>query len=213
MRSSERETLERRIHDLCNRGDVVGAVEAVLAGYGKDLLHLLNSILRDPDSARDAFSALSEHLLKDLPAFRWESSLRTWLYRVARNVAYRLLASSRPRREQSLDEGALAQQVQRERSRTAPWLRTQVKERFRELRSQLAPHEQTLLMLRVDRRMSWVDVARAMAATDESLTPADLARRATVLRQQFQRIKARLRELALQEELLSQGSGDSSNHA
>ncbi|SEM26184.1 RNA polymerase sigma-70 factor, ECF subfamily [Stigmatella aurantiaca] len=203
MRPNEREAWERRIHDLWRQGEVGTAVEVALSAYRPEYLKLLNSILHDRERSQEAYSSLSEALLRDLPAFRWECSFRTWSYRVARNVGYRLLASPM-RREQPVSHGAFAHEVQPERSGTDPWLRTQVKDHFRALREQLHPHEQRILTLRVDQRMSWTEVARAMAGSDESLNTADLMRRATVLRQQFQRIKNRLRELAEQDGLLSQ---------
>ncbi len=205
MQPEERETREQRIHELCEQGDVGRAVEEALAGYGAEFMRLLGSLLNDRERAREAYGILSETLLMDLPGFRWESSFRTWAHRVARNVAYRM-ATSPAGREVPVSHGAFEQQVHREWSRTRPWLRTDIKERVRALRSQLEPSEQLLLELRIDRRMSWTDVARHLSGPDEPMTSDALARRSAVLRQQFQRIKARLRALAREAELLSRES-------
>jgi len=202
MRPRERESLERLLRELCERGELGRVVELALAAYEPELLRLLGSILRDPERTREAFSDVSEHLLRSLPSFRWESSLRTWVYRLARNIGYRH-ATAPARRELPVSRGAFLHEVQPERSQTNPWLQTLVKERFRLLREQLTRHEQTLLLLRVDQQLSWLEVARALSAPDEDLTAEALSRKAAVLRQQFQRIKVRLRELAQEEELLS----------
>jgi RNA polymerase sigma-70 factor (ECF subfamily) len=168
-------------------------------------MRLMASLLEDKEKAREASAIFSETLLLDLPAFRWESSFRTWARRVARNVAYRMAAAP-SRREVPVSQGAFDQQPHHEWSRTRPWLRTDVKDRVRALRAQLEPYEQTLLQLRIDQRMSWTDVARRLSEPGESLTSEALARRAAVLRQQFQRIKVRLRALAREAELLSRES-------
>lgn len=202
MQPREREALEQRVHDLCRDGDVGGAVEAAVAGYGPELLRLMGAILKDPERTREAFSDFCEVLLKDLPDFRWQSSLRTWAYQVARHLAYRHAAANNWR-EVPVSRDAFAQEAHRGRSQTQPWLRTTIKERFRRLRSRLGPYEQTLLALRVDRRLSWEEVARELAPSSERMSQEELRRRAAVLRQQFQRIKARLRELAEEEQLLS----------
>ncbi len=202
MQPREREALEERIHELCEHGDVGGAVEAALEGYGPELLRLMGSILKDPERTREAFSDFSEVLVKDLSAFRWQSSFRTWAYQVARHLAYRHAAAG-PLREVPVTRDGFAREVQRARSQTQPWLQTSVKERFRRLRAQLGPYEQKLLALRVDRRLSWEEVARELAPTSEALAPDELRRRVAVLRQQFQRIKTRLRELAEEDHLLS----------
>ncbi|MFP2932695.1 RNA polymerase sigma factor [Pyxidicoccus sp. 3LG] len=202
MEPEEREAVEQRIRELCQQGDVGRAVEVALSGYGEELMRLLTSLLRDPERAREAYAIFSESLLMDLPGFRWECTFRTWAHRVARNVAYRL-ASAPAGREMPVSHGAFDHHAHHDWSRTRPWLRTDIKERIRALRSRLEPHEQTILELRVDQRLSWTDVARRMAEPGETLTPEVLTRRAAVLRQQFQRIKARLRQLAREAELLS----------
>jgi len=202
MKPDDREALEQRIREYCEQGDVGRAVEEALAGYGPELMGLLVSLLEDRERAREAYAIFSETLLMDLAAFRWESSFRTWAHRVARNIAYRLAAAP-SHREVQVSQGAFDGQVHHDWSRTRPWLRTDIKDRVRALRAQLEPSEQTLLELRIDQRMSWTDVARRLSDPGEVATSEALARRAAVLRQQFQRIKVRLRALAREAALLS----------
>ena len=77
-----------------------------------------------------------------------------------------------------------------------------MKERFRALRESLPPQERQLLALRLDQQLSWREVAAHMAGSNGSLTDEALDRKATTLRQQFQRAKARLHALALEDSLL-----------
>ncbi len=203
MRASQRALVERSLQELCARGEVRLAVEGALEVYGAEIQRLLAAVLRhEPELARDAYSLFCESLLRDLPAFRWESSFRTWAFRVARNLAYRL-ASSPVRREQSLSQGVCEQVAHAERTPTVPWLRTSIKARFRDLHEKLDPDERLLLVLRVDRRLSWLDVAREMAGPGEAPPSALLQRKAAVLRQQFRHLKERLRALAREDLLLS----------
>lgn len=198
----ERETREQEIHALCDQGDVGSAVERTLQVYGREILRLMHSVLHQPDLARDAFSVFSENLLKGLPGFRWESSLRTWAYRLARNACYQVMHAPSTR-EQPMSLSALPDEAEHQRTETHPWQRTSVKERFRELREKLKPEERMLLMLRVDQKLSWTEIARVMGEPEEASENAALARRAAALRQQFQRLKTHLRELAVQEGLIS----------
>ncbi|ATB34141.1 RNA polymerase sigma factor [Melittangium boletus] len=208
MHADERELLEREIQGLSERGDVAGAVERALQGYGQEILRLMTAMLHDPDRGRDAFSVFSENLLRGLPGFRWESSFRTWAYRLARNACVQVMRSPAVRREQPVSMSAMPEEPFAVRSDTRPWQRTSVKERFRALRESLDPQERLLLSLRVDQRLSWEDVAKVMAEGEEPLPAAALKRRAAALRQQFQRVKEHLRTLAEQEGLVA--SGDSS---
>lgn len=202
-----REQAEQVLHALCTRGEYGAAVELAMRTYGPELRRLMASVLHHPELAKDAFGLFSENLVKGLPGFRWESSFRTWAYRLARNACYHQLHSP-SLREQPVSEPA-ANEPQRHRTDTHPWQRTAVKERFRALREQLEPQERMLLMLRVDQRQPWTEIARVMVESDEPLTRDALNRRAAALRQQFQRVKARLRALAIEQGVISAESVES----
>jgi RNA polymerase sigma-70 factor, ECF subfamily len=207
MQVTNREQLEQEIHDLCKQGELHQAVDRIMRGYGRDIRRMVNSVLPDDERAQDAFGLFSERLLKGLENFRWESSLRTWAYRMARNACLKLVSSAAAR-EVPVSRSALPEQSLRQRTTTSPWQRTEVKERFRALRRSLDPQDQKLLELRVDQHLPWQEVARAMSTPEEPLTGEALMRRATAMRQQFQRIKARLRTLAMQEGLMSHQDED-----
>ncbi|WP_224241391.1 RNA polymerase sigma factor [Hyalangium gracile] len=201
--SNGREQLEQEIRELCLRGDTAGAVERALQGYGMEIMRLMASVLHNPELAKDAFSVFCESLLKGLPSFRWESSFRTWAYRLARNACYQLVHAPSAR-ETPVSSSAIPEAPLGNRSDTRPWQRTSVKERFRALRESLEPDERMLLMLRVDQRLAWTEVARVMWDSDEPMTSAAVTRKATALRQQFQRIKVHLRQMAIEQGLIEQ---------
>ena len=87
---------------------------------------------------------------------------------------------------------AIAQEV---RSSTATQRQFEIQGRLAKLRTALHPDEQSLLILRVDRELSWKEVAQVMS---ESETPLDEA----ALRKRFERLKARLHKMAKKEGLL-----------
>jgi RNA polymerase sigma-70 factor (ECF subfamily) len=66
-----------------------------------------------------------------------------------------------------------------------------------------------LLILRVDRRLDWTEIARVLLETPEHLPPdaAALKREAARLRKRFQIVKDRLRERVEREGLLGGGPG------
>ncbi|MCY1082941.1 RNA polymerase sigma factor [Archangium lansingense] len=212
MQLEEREKLEQEIRALSKQGDLAGAVERALEGYGQEIMRLMASVLHDYERSRDAFSLFSENLLRGLSGFRWESSFRTWAYRLARNACYQVMHAPAGR-EQPMTTSRLPDEAIKMRSETRPWQRTSVKERFRALRESLDPQERMLLLLRVDQRLSWDEVARVMSEGEEELTDAALKRKAAALRQQFQRIKSHLRSLAEEEGLISPDADDSPTHA
>lgn len=200
MQTNGREESERRIHELCLQGDIRRATEGLLALYGPQILKFLRVQLRNDDRADEAFSIFSESVLLDLPRFRWESSARTWAYRVAKNVIHHLRRAAA--REEPVTGSRFSALGQPERTETPLWLRTDVKRRFRALLARLTAEEQMLLELRLDRKLPWQQIAQATAAPGAPLRPEELKRRSDVLRQKYQRIKTRLRLLGREAALI-----------
>lgn len=192
---------ESEIRRLCEQRAYNEAVELTLELYGEELRRFIRAVLRRPDLAKEVYSCACEKLLKNLARFRWESSLRMWLFRVARNECMEGLRSP-TRREQPVSHPP-SDAAQPERSRTKPWLRTEVKEGFRALREQLSPHERMLLQLKVEQDLPWTDVAEILWDEPAPPTPEALEKRAVALRQQFKRLKERLKALAIESGLLN----------
>jgi RNA polymerase sigma-70 factor (ECF subfamily) len=151
---------------------------------------------------QDVFSEVLESTWRALPKFEWRSSLRTWLYTMARHAASAALKSRRRKEQRMITSAALAGVGERVRTETAAHLRTEVKDKFRQLREQLDEDEQMLLVLRVDSKLPWRELARVMAGPDVELSNAELDTHSARLRQRFQSIKDRLRALAEAEGLI-----------
>lgn len=195
---------EQAIRDACERRDWAAAVTAALSAYEVEVYSFLCARLRSEADAHEVFAQLREDLWRGLEGFEWRCSFRTWLYTLARSAAVRFERSpvnqgARWRPMSQVTEPAAA-----ERSRTRPYLRTDVKDRFAALRSSLSADEQTLLVLRIDRGMDWEEVARVFHGDDLS-DDAELRRKAASLRQRFRTLKRRLTELAAAEGLLDEG--------
>ncbi len=141
MKATERDQLEERLRALCEAGEYGSAVALGLEGYGAEIRKLMWVVLKEGSKVDDAFGMFSEQLLKSLPDFRWQSSFRTWAHAMARNICLQATRSPAAR-EYLMTEGGLDRQAQRERTETPPWVKTDVKRRFRALQERLSPHEQ-----------------------------------------------------------------------
>ena len=200
-RPSSDTELEADLRALWNADKMQEAATLALRRYGPELLGYLHAMASrsggpgtsghpDPD---ELFSRLCEQLWKHLPTFRWESSVRTWAYVVARNLLRaeaRAAAGPRGKVEGLRDTHAsrLAADV---RSTTALHLRTESKDALQRIRDALDPDDRTLLILRVDRNMAWRDIAAVLHGDDDP--PVDPTKAAAALRKRFERLKARLR--------------------
>lgn len=185
---------------LLQAGDRRAAVEATLKQLGPEVHGFILAMVRDPDLAQEAFSIFCEDVWRGLPDFRWNSSLRTWLYAVARNASHRA-RRNKARARLLLDDAEFTSLEAELRSQTATYLRTDVKDAVRDLREQLTEDEQELLILRVDRDMSWAEIAQVRLAP-ESVDEAQLQREASTCRKRFERTRQRLKKLALAQGLI-----------
>lgn len=203
----ERARLEAPARQAIAAGERASAATIALRLYGSEIYAFLAATTASQSQADDVYGDFCEVLWNQLTAFRWQASLRSWMYAIARTLALRHKVDGlrRRRRTQTLDlapeVAALAAEV---RTSTLELLRTSVKDRFRALRAELPAEEQELLLLRVDRELSWRDIARILAEgdPDDGTASPELDRRAALLRKRFERAKERLRTLAAERNLL-----------
>lgn len=189
------ENVEAAVREAHRSGDLERAVQLGLSHYRAEVYSFLCARLGSEVDAHEVFGQTSEDVWRGIAAFRWQCSFRTWLYTLARHAAIRFERSpaNQSGRRQSLSRAPEA--IERERSHTRPYLRTDVKDRLSRLRATLTPDEQSLLVLRVDRGLSWEEVSRVLHDDGEA-DDASIRRNAVNLRQRFRQLTERLRERA-----------------
>lgn len=194
--TEDRAATEARIRDATTAGDFQRAATQALQLYGSEVFGYLCNVARDEDLASDAFGATCERLWKGLPGFRWESSLRSWLYTIARNAISTLRAHPSRKPDRNASESELAELAHKIRTETLPMHRTEIREGIRALRDELSPEDAELVLLRIDRKMSWRDIARVVHED------ADPDKHTAALRKRFERAKEHLRRLATERGLV-----------
>ena len=192
--STDAEPVEAAIRARFDAGDLDGTIAKALEAYADELFGFLIGLARERTQAEDAFSAACERMWRGLPKFRWDSTFRVWAYRIARNEFLRSTREVTKARKHTpiSDIASVRAAVDRVRSSTPIYERTEVKDKFAELRAQLEPEDLMLLGLRIDRKMAWADIAKVLAATDDEPS----AREVAVLRKRYERLKAKLRAAA-----------------
>lgn len=175
------------MEELLRAGDVSAAATEALRGHGPEILRFLRSILRDEDDAADAFSHFAENLWRGLPAFRGQSSLRTWAFRIAWNAARTLRHDAWHRRGRRFATGEASLLAEEIRTKTAIRVERQ-RDELDAIRQELTAEDQTLLALRLDREFSWEEIAEVLSAGGERV-------QALALMKRYERLKKRLAEL------------------
>jgi RNA polymerase sigma-70 factor (ECF subfamily) len=189
----------------CRGGDYRAAATCIYRAYGTEIYSFLLAQFRGDEScAEEVFSEFTEDFWRGLPSFEWRCAIRAWCYKLARHAASRFRRSrhNRPDKHLPLATQPFLEQLAHEaRTSTRPYLKTQIKDEFQRLRDLLTREEQDLLILRVDRDLSWRDIAFDTSA-EENPSEEELKRREVSLRQRFTQLKRRLRDLAEKQGLL-----------
>jgi RNA polymerase sigma-70 factor (ECF subfamily) len=200
-----REALERSIRARFDAGDKRGAATSLLQAYGREVLGFLIARLRDRDAAAEVFSLFTVDLWKGFDGFRWQCTARVWAYTLARHAASHYISDARKRRERDVSlsrAGPLSAIEQKIRTTTLAAARTEARSRMAQLRESLPIEDQTLLILRVNRRLDWREIAQVIGGDGEAIGEAGLDREAARLRKRYQLVKDKLRRLAVEQGLI-----------
>lgn len=188
------EDVDREVRVLLGDGEIERATELAIRTYGPELVGWLRAIFASEGDAQEAFSRMSEDLWRSLQRFDARCSIRTWCYMLARHAAARV--RSHPRNEREILFSSLPSVLG---AVTHVWNTTkggahQAAGVYAAIRSELDEDDQTLLVLRVDKNLSWREIAQVLCGED---APADeVERLAATLRKKFERLKERLRTIA-----------------
>lgn len=90
IRGAEDEAL-----DAVRRGDLGGALTVLMDAYGDEIYRHCLAVLGAEASAADVHQTVFVQAFRDIPRFRGQSSLRTWLYAIARHRCLDALRSKR----------------------------------------------------------------------------------------------------------------------
>jgi len=175
--------------------DLRGAATEALRALGPKILGYLQAVLKDEADAADAFSVFAERLWRGLPAWRGESTLKTWAFKLAWNAALNLKDEAWRRRGRRFRTGEASRLADEIRTRTALRVERQ-RQALDALRAELNEEEQTLLVLRIDQQLSWEEIAEVMAGPEG---PPESA----ALRKRFERLKEKLTKLAKERGLVT----------
>jgi RNA polymerase sigma-70 factor (ECF subfamily) len=194
--SERRSPLEARIATHLDQGELTQAATEAVRGYGPQILVYLAAMLQDSEAARDVFSQFCENLWKGLGGFRRGSSFKTWAYQVARNAALVYMRDPYRHRVRPFEASEISRIAHEVASSSAAYLKSSAKDSLSRIRRYLDAEEQTLLLLRIDQKMSWGEIAEIMSEQGQPLSEV-------ALRNRFQRIKAKLRRMAKAEGMSS----------
>lgn len=194
-------SIEARVQELCGASDWDGAATLTLRHYGPEILGYLAAIDHGGTALDDGFSRFSEAMWRGLPSFEWRSSLRTWLYVIARHSFSRAITVERRARADRLGTQTAQRIADEVLAGSRQLIESEQQSAIGRLRALLDTDEQTLLILRVDRGLEWLEIAEVLCP-EQLADETQRAQAATRLRKRFSRVKRKVRVLAEQQGLL-----------
>jgi RNA polymerase sigma-70 factor (ECF subfamily) len=196
------EAVEAAIHALCLQQAWKEATTRLLQDYGPEIAAYVRAIGRQ-DLTDQAYSDFAVDLWVGLQRFEWRCTARGFAFALARRAvqrAYRKELRTRALARTWASETWLREVIERTRSATPHYLKSEVKTRLRALRDRLSEEERSLLILRIDRGMSFSDLAVVLAEEHED-TPEQRKRTEARLRKRFQLLKDKLKRMVVEEGL------------
>jgi RNA polymerase sigma-70 factor (ECF subfamily) len=183
-------------------GNATAAATETLRTLGPEVLGFLSGVLGDDADADEVFAAMSERLWHSLVSFEWRCSLRTWAYVIARHEISRFRRRARRHLAGRVRISELADAIAAVHSETRSTQRSARRRKLTVLRDELPPDDRTLLVLRVDRDLSWEEIALVFIRDPRRCTEENRKREAARLRKRFQLVKERLARRVREEGLL-----------
>ncbi len=179
---------ENGIAEALARGDTDAAAEVAIRGYSPEIVAYLTRLLRSSDDAADAHSYWAEDVWKGIGSFEGRGSPRVWAYRVASRSAARVAREAWRRRRLRMPT-TMASRIAAEVRSSGGASRDRHAAAMDKLRQTLSYKDRELLILRLDRRLSFRAVAAVLGREGKPLDEA-------AVRKRFERLKEKLGELA-----------------
>lgn len=183
--------LDDRIRELLGARQISEATTLALRVLGPEMLGFLSGVLGDADGD-EAFQSFSEHLWRSLDRFQGRCTMRTWAYVIARRAISKFRRGERRHLEGRVPISEL-QDVLEEVRKTRTTLAAD-RQRLTKLRDELKIPDRMLLIMRVDRSLSFEEIAMAFADDPDVLSTEELKRESARLRKRFQLVKRSLME-------------------
>jgi RNA polymerase sigma-70 factor (ECF subfamily) len=183
--------VDQRVRALLAAGQTSEAATLALRELGPEVLGFLSGVIGDAD-ADEVYSTWSERLWRSLKGFEGRCSLRTWMYVLARREISRFRKGARRHAEGRVPLSDFKDVLPAASRRTRSTIATEKQRQLTALRDELPIEDRTLLILRVDRKLGFDDIALAFAENPEAFAEVDRRREAARLRKRFQLVKQRL---------------------
>ncbi len=172
---------ERSAGEALERADREGALSILMSAYGTGVYRFCLQLVGDPDLAEDVHQMTFVQAFRDMGRFKGRSTLKTWLFGIARHRSLDALKSRR-RREQRFPPGhAIAERSDPSANAEQGMLRRSVRQAISDCLGELTPRVRATFALRFQHAFTYPEIAEIGGELATTLQ-ARVARALPVLR-------------------------------
>jgi RNA polymerase sigma-70 factor (ECF subfamily) len=150
-------TDDQLIHRIKD-GDM-GAFEELVLRYQKPIYAFVLRMLKNPSDAEDTVQKVFLLAYQNLKGFRFESSFKTWLYRISINQCHNHFRQQKKREFTPLEELPLADSRD---SQEEDFSQKELRALAQKAIEQLPPKQKMVLTLRIDQDLSFEEIGKAL---------------------------------------------------
>ena len=186
--------LETRIRVAIEVQEWVEAATFILTGYGPELVTYLLVLLSEHHAVTQGFSRLGSQIWRNLADCPSDVSVRTWTYQQVRQAAFDASNEHWKASEDAWSGPELTAIANKVLSGTLEYLASSSSTKGSILRRSLERDDRELLLLRIDRKFEWSQLAYIM--TGRMLLGTELSAEVSRLKRQFDMMTSTLRDNA-----------------
>lgn len=160
---------EREALAALDRGDRERAVTLLMESYGPSLYRFCRQMVRDPDLADDVHQLTFVQAFDGLRRFGRASSLRTWLFAVARHRCLDALKTTRRRRARFESVGELPETPVEARGPDEAMAAQDLRSALQRCLEELKPASRTAVLLHFQEGFTYPEMARICRERDATL--------------------------------------------
>jgi RNA polymerase sigma-70 factor (ECF subfamily) len=185
VRSEDNAVAERSVLEAIDHGDQVAALNALMKAYGKAVYQYCRYMVADVSLAEDAHQLTFLQAFEHLPSYERRSSVRAWLFGIARHRCLDLLKATRRRNKRFVPLEDLSNPPAGGRPEDDRLIARGIAETLDECLRRLAPHARAAVVLRYQQSLSFAEMAQALGKRPATLQMR-VARALPVLRRCLQ---------------------------
>ncbi len=143
--------------------DLKKGFEMVIETYKMEIHSYLTRLMRNYHDAEDATQETFIKAYTHIERFKWNCRLRTWLYRIATNTAFKALKKSK---RYDLTPEVASREISSADNPTSSLIKEEELQLVQDAINNLPPRQKAVLIMRLNQELSFAEIAQALSISE-----------------------------------------------